>query len=939
MCKFKLSYISIALISILNQTQTQAQEPNSASEVDMVETIIVTTDRRMKSIQDVSATVQAFDAEDLSQLAVNNEFKNLQNIVSGLHIARQEGKFEVFIRGIGSSDSDFSSDPSVATHYNGVYLPRPRSIGPMFFDIERVEVNKGPQGTVRGRNATGGSINFISNRPEFDEFYGSLNVGLGNFDRRSIESVMNFPVSDTLAFRTAIFSQSHDSLLSNAYGAGVKAPGAYDTTAVRVSALWEPSDTFSAYLLTDYVKEEGSGQPGAFSGRALSAGFDIDELDDPWNQYFKSEGEQHNDIGGIATTLSWAVGGINIEYNGAYRTYDFKNKNASREWQLGQVYPSTSSQPGSQAEATYQAFFNEGGSPSRQAFPDRINLINTFYQYEESSTQTHELRIFNDDDKKFTYSTGVFFMDETYDNVSWDLNAGAGFSVRCWFESTLAQGAPSLCNFQDGLGGENRNDDSNVESLAVYFDGTYELNDNTRIFAGIRWTEDTKKANESNVKYMLITPDSTLEAFGLTINENTNPISNGLVLGTNGIELAPPGSRGMPFPTTICNGWNDCGSDYSPDPYNLDYFLGGIAQFGVGDNLDDYLNEFGDQVEVQILSDFYTDINPNVFSNDKVTNDYVDWRVGIEYDVSKSHLLYASVSTGTRAGGINRPIVLASGERLARTWEPEELTVFELGSKNDFVWSGLPIRINTSLFYYDYQDKVIQNLISVPNPRPTDPDAQTSFVFNANSADASVYGLDIQGHVGLTDNLNFRWNALFMDSEFENSSVVDTRGGNNVISIDGNKLPNTSDASINASINHYIETNGEYIKGIDWTLSLSFRTDYFLSIYNNKGYAVDDNGDTIEIPLEEMSPANNPALADTGGQANGNFFSDEVGSYAQFNANAGFNFGSDDRYRVDFWVNNITDEAYSGKAFINNSVNIRFLNSPRTWGINFKSSF
>jgi iron complex outermembrane receptor protein len=174
MCKFKLSYISIALISILNQTQTQAQEPNSASEVDMVETIIVTTDRRMKSIQDVSATVQAFDAEDLSQLAVNNEFKNLQNIVSGLHIARQEGKFEVFIRGIGSSDSDFSSDPSVATHYNGVYLPRPRSIGPMFFDIERVEVNKGPQGTVRGRNATGGLINFISNRPEFDEFYGSL---------------------------------------------------------------------------------------------------------------------------------------------------------------------------------------------------------------------------------------------------------------------------------------------------------------------------------------------------------------------------------------------------------------------------------------------------------------------------------------------------------------------------------------------------------------------------------------------------------------------------------------------------------------------------------------------------------------------------------------------------------------------------------------------
>ncbi|MEM9257762.1 MAG: TonB-dependent receptor plug domain-containing protein, partial [Pseudomonadota bacterium] len=175
-----------------------AQEP---ADDRMIEEVIVTVNRIEQNLQDVAGTVQSFSADDLQSLGINTEFANLQYAVPGLQIAKQEGKLEIFLRGIGSSDSDFSSDPSIAVHYNGVYLPRPRGIGPLFFDSQRVEINKGPQGTVRGRNATGGTINIISNRPNFEEVEGYVQGGLGNFDDTQVEAVINVPITDTFAAR------------------------------------------------------------------------------------------------------------------------------------------------------------------------------------------------------------------------------------------------------------------------------------------------------------------------------------------------------------------------------------------------------------------------------------------------------------------------------------------------------------------------------------------------------------------------------------------------------------------------------------------------------------------------------------------------------------------------------------------------------------------
>jgi iron complex outermembrane receptor protein len=404
------------------------QSAGTGTEDLVMEEIIVTASRREQNLQEYAGTIQAFSGEDLTSMNVTNDFRTLQYAVTGLNISNQEGKIEVYLRGIGSSDSDFASDPAIATHYNGIYLPRPRSIGPMFFDVERVEVHKGPQGTLRGRNAVGGTINIISNKPNMDGFSGQVKAGVGEFDYREAEGVFNFTATDELAFRLAARYEKRDSYMKNALadsldelddlagnaerlkdalGDNVDAPGAIDNTAVRLSMLWEPGDNFSAFVLADWVNEEGSSTPGAFTGRALAAGYDIDDLDDPYYQYFVNQGAMNNDIWGIAATLQYDFDSWTLEYNGSYREYDFQHRNAAREWQIGMDYP------GARAEAEAVILGNEQ------------TAYGNFTQNENSRTTINELRAFgNSLDDRLNWTAGMFLMSEKFSWSSQDFSHG-----------------------------------------------------------------------------------------------------------------------------------------------------------------------------------------------------------------------------------------------------------------------------------------------------------------------------------------------------------------------------------------------------------------------------------------------------------------------------------------------------------------------------------
>src|ERR1043165_2055114 len=129
-----------------------AKEPQPPADSSRLETVTVTSNRRLETAQKVSGVVQSVSGDQLRKDGIT-EVRQLQAAVPGLSIANQEGNVEIFIRGVGSANNTQLGDPGAAPHLNGVYIPRPRGLGLMFYHLERVEVNKGPQGTLYGRNA------------------------------------------------------------------------------------------------------------------------------------------------------------------------------------------------------------------------------------------------------------------------------------------------------------------------------------------------------------------------------------------------------------------------------------------------------------------------------------------------------------------------------------------------------------------------------------------------------------------------------------------------------------------------------------------------------------------------------------------------------------------------------------------------------------------
>lgn len=909
---------------LLPQAVAQSGEETPRIEemsLEQLMSLTVTVNRREQAIDDVAGTVQALSGDDLKALGINANFRKLQNAVTGLHISNQEGKLEIYLRGIGNSDSDFASDPSVAVHYNGAYLPRPRGIGPILYDTERVEVKKGPQGTLRGRNATGGTIHVISKQPQLNTFAAEGQLMAGEHEQRQMEGFFNLPVGDTFAIRTAFYAEQHESFMRNAFtgsesdlaglaGQGIRIREAYldritpprdrDDQAVRVSALWQPDDSWQASLAMDWAEQQGASVPGAFSGRALSAGYEVEDLQDPYHQFFLNQGQMEKDIQGLSGRLRYRFQALDLAYHFSVREYDIAHRNAAREWQLGMVYP------GAREEIDAVVLGNEQSN------------YGNFTQSESSLTRTHELRLIDQNNERVNWSAGVFLMEEDFSAASQDFSHG-------WW-GTCSDRADSVCGWLNGLSGENRNDDSRVESQALYADGTFALTDNFRLLAGVRWTQEEKVANEANANYQLVLAEAALDALGLEGPED-------IVMGTQGLELTMAGDRP--------NDQVPLGNSTA----TRNYFLNGIAQWGEFDNLDDLIAWDPSQFQAIITSDFDTgEGDGNIRKT--YDDDYVDWRLGVERDLRGGTLLYGNVSTGTRSGGINRPLPGANAAADV-SWKPEQLLVYEVGAKNRLFWRDWPIRYSAAAFYYDYQDKVLQGLVAVPQACDSDPDGicTTNHVQNQNAANASILGFETDLDWRFGEGMRLQANLAYLDSEYDRgSSVVDPRrpawlyGVDEPFTVDlaGNRLENTSKWNLFLSLSQTFLLDSSWVNSLDWQLSMLYRSRFFLTPFNNKGYDETNN----PIPLREMLVNNNSLITDAGfSPANGNFMSDEVPGVTIWNASLGFNLGEEDALRVEFWGSNLTDETYSTKGFINPSVNIRFLNVPRMVGARLRVRF
>ncbi|WP_173203187.1 TonB-dependent receptor plug domain-containing protein [Sphingopyxis sp. BSNA05] len=163
--------------------------------------IIVTANRRDQSLQDVPLSITAFGGNELENRSITS-IEQVGAIAPGVQISTYQGDTSIFIRGIGTPSIIAGTDSSTATYVDGVYISRPAAIGPQFFDIERIEVLRGPQGTLYGRNATGGAVNIVTNRPT-DVLEGNLQLTAGNYDRFRLAGALSGPLGDSVRARLA----------------------------------------------------------------------------------------------------------------------------------------------------------------------------------------------------------------------------------------------------------------------------------------------------------------------------------------------------------------------------------------------------------------------------------------------------------------------------------------------------------------------------------------------------------------------------------------------------------------------------------------------------------------------------------------------------------------------------------------------------------------
>jgi len=225
----------------------------------MLEEIIVTAEKRVSTIQDTPIAISAFSGDELERSLINNTLDIQMNVPNMLMSKGNFTTAQVSIRGIGNLAVGSAADSGTGVHFNGVYLNNPRVFETEFFDTERVEILRGPQGTLYGRNTTAGVVNVISRKPD-DEFGGDIQLTLGNYNAVKAKGAINFPMGENFAQRFAGFYSKRDGFVDNVFtGDDVDDRDMY---ALRSSTLWRGENT-DATLVINYFEEDDSRMRGS----------------------------------------------------------------------------------------------------------------------------------------------------------------------------------------------------------------------------------------------------------------------------------------------------------------------------------------------------------------------------------------------------------------------------------------------------------------------------------------------------------------------------------------------------------------------------------------------------------------------------------------------------------------------------------------------------
>lgn len=256
MAKRNLDHLLLAGSALLAWGTASAQEvpQTETGEAEGIAEVLITASKREQSLQDTSLAVTAVGADRLTSAQVNS-IQDLQTIVPSVNFGSDFNQAKIFIRGVGANTSTTGNSTAVALHVDGAVVARAEAQLTSLFDLQRVEVLRGPQGTLYGRNATGGSINLITAKPT-RELEGYARISFGNYDTRNTEAAIGGPITDKLLFRVAAKDESRG-------GFGINPVTGQDVddlnrTMARAHLQYDFTSTTSLLLTGEYFRQDDS---------------------------------------------------------------------------------------------------------------------------------------------------------------------------------------------------------------------------------------------------------------------------------------------------------------------------------------------------------------------------------------------------------------------------------------------------------------------------------------------------------------------------------------------------------------------------------------------------------------------------------------------------------------------------------------------------------
>ena len=448
------------------------------TEAQVIEDVIVTAEKRSESVQDISQSVTAITEDDLDAKNINS-FVDLSAIVPGVTVAKNEGyKTVISIRGVGNeTNQNAIAAPSVAFHMDGIFIASPFSLQTDFIDVERIEVLRGPQGTLFGQNSTGGAINVISKKPSTEGYSNSSDITLGSYAQTKFRSSSNIPLSDKLATRFSFSTNKRDGFSENTV-TGQELDDA-NSLSIRSDWLYELSDVSTLRVFGQYFEIDRNG----------SAMRGIDDTSGDARRLSQDTISNH-DLTSMVVAAIYEndLGFANLKVMASIQDDDISVTRDNDRHNFGDLVGVI---PGLGSGATYQ----------RAEFAPETSIV---------ETNTFEINLVSNEPifGALDWTVGAFYMEHDIENHIRgyrDNNNDGQITYEC--SSPLA--VIGSCYEHDyGIPGRFAVFDAEYdfvtdafpsrESYSIYAQTTYSFNDDFRLVSGIRYSEDTFTTNVSN---------------------------------------------------------------------------------------------------------------------------------------------------------------------------------------------------------------------------------------------------------------------------------------------------------------------------------------------------------------------------------------------------------------------------------------------------------